>query len=79
MAILTVAVDADLLRAARIRALQQGTSVDAVIREFLEGYAGSDARSPAVEAFADTAAQVSAGSGGQRWSRDELHDRAALR
>ena len=39
---LTITVDDDVLRRARIRALEQGTSVNAVLREFLESYAGAD-------------------------------------
>ena len=39
---LTIVVDDEVLRRARIRALEQGTSVNAVLREFLESYAGSD-------------------------------------
>jgi plasmid stability protein len=38
---LTIAVDDEVLRRARIRALEQGTSVNAVLREFLESYAGA--------------------------------------
>ena len=40
---LTITVDDETLRRARIRALSQGTSVNAVLRELLESYAGSEA------------------------------------
>ncbi len=40
MSNLTIVVDAETLKRARIRALEEGTSVNAVLREFLEGYAG---------------------------------------
>jgi predicted HicB family RNase H-like nuclease len=33
---LTITVDDEVLRRARIRALQQGTSVNVLLREFLE-------------------------------------------
>jgi len=42
MANLTLTIDEDALRRARIRALEHGTSVNAVVREFLESYAGSE-------------------------------------
>ncbi len=40
MSNLTITVDAEALKKARLRALAQGTSVNAVLREFLEAYAG---------------------------------------
>lgn len=38
---LTITVDEEALRRARVRALNQGTSVNALLREFLEAYAGT--------------------------------------
>ena len=38
---LTITVDDEALRRARIRALEQGISVNAILREFLEAYAGT--------------------------------------
>jgi predicted nucleic acid-binding protein len=40
MANLTITVDEELLRRARIRALEQGTSVNALLREYLSAFAG---------------------------------------
>ncbi len=37
---LTITVDGEALKRARIRALEEGTSVNAVLRERLEEYAG---------------------------------------
>lgn len=37
---LTITVDEQTLKKARIRALEEGTSVNAVLREHLEAYAG---------------------------------------
>jgi plasmid stability protein len=79
MANLTVTIDDDTLRSARVRALQQGTSVNAVVRQFLQVYAGQDPRQQAVAAFTERARTHGAGSGGRRWTREDLHDRAALR
>src|SRR5450759_5125458 len=41
MANLTITIDDALLRRARMRALEQGTSVNALLREYLVAYAGS--------------------------------------
>lgn len=79
MANLTVTIDDDLLRQARIRALEQGTSVNAAVRAFLEAFAGNDQRQRAIDRFLERARAGGAGSGGRSWTRDELHDRAALR
>jgi len=43
MANLTIAIDEELLRRARLRALEQGTSVHALLREYLEAWAGEGA------------------------------------
>lgn len=77
MANLTVSVDERVLRRARIRALERGTSVNAVVAEYLERYAGADATATALAGFLDLAARVDAGSGagGRTWRRDELYDR----
>lgn len=70
MANLTIAVDDDTLRRARVRAAKQGTSVNAVLRAELGRYAGHDNEHPA-DAFL-AFAREHAGSG-SNWSRDELH------
>lgn len=72
---LTITIDDELLKRARIRALTQGTSVNAVVREFLISYAGSDAENAARLRLADLArnSTASSGSGGRAWSRDEAY------
>jgi len=74
---LTLSIDDDTLRAARIRALQQGTSVNAVVREYLASYAGHRSAREAMRAFLDRAAEsrASSGPGGRSWTREELYDR----
>jgi plasmid stability protein len=74
---LTLTIDDDTLRAARIRALEQGTSVNAVVRDYLQSYAGrTDARA-ALQRMFDRADRSGARSGpaGRTWKRDELYDR----
>ncbi|MFC2144525.1 hypothetical protein ACFLQM_02430, partial [Acidobacteriota bacterium] len=60
---LTITVDDEVLRRARIRALSQGTSVNAVLREFLESYAGSDVEVGARKRLAELARGSTASSG----------------
>ena len=76
MANLTIAIDDDLLRRARIRALEQETSVNALLRDYLTAFADEkEARIKALEDILEIAASQKAGSGGRRWTRDELYDR----
>lgn len=81
MANLTVTVDERVLRRARIRALEQGTSVNAVVGEYLERYAGESPTAAALEAFLELTADLEAGSGpgGRTWRREDLYDRPILR
>lgn len=74
---LTITVDDEVLRRARIRALEQGTSVNAVLREFLESYAGADVEAAARSRLADLArsSTASSGPGGRSWTRAEIYDR----
>ena len=81
MSNLTLSIDDTLLKRARIRALEEGTSVNAVVREFLTAYAGGDPTEPAILRFIERATQfpASSGSEGRSWTREGLHDRAVLR
>ncbi|HET6582306.1 MAG TPA: hypothetical protein VFG69_02640 [Nannocystaceae bacterium] len=77
MSNLTITIDDDLLRRARMQALAQGTSVNAVLRAFLEAYVGSDGRIEARRRLVELAKRARSGSGrgGRTWTRDDLHDR----
>jgi plasmid stability protein len=55
----TLTIDEETLRRARIRALEQGTSVNAVVREFLQRYAED-------ESTIGRAAQGAVGRGADR-------------
>lgn len=72
---LTITVDDELLRRARVRALTQGTSVNAVLRDFLESYAGSDAETSARVRLANLAraSTASSGSEGRTWTREDVY------
>jgi hypothetical protein len=75
MASVTLTIDEDLLRRARIRALQQGTSVNGLVREWLERYAGEDRQRTATEQIIAIAerSQASSGDRGRTWTRDDVY------
>lgn len=77
MSNLTITVDAAVLRRARIRAIQEGTSVNAVLRAYLEAWSRAGGADDTGAALAELARASVAGSGpeGRRWTRDDLHDR----
>ncbi len=74
MANVTVAIDEDVLRRARIRALEAGTSVNALVRAYLESYVGSAAMH-ARHAIVDHADQHATRAGARSWTRQDLHER----
>ncbi len=77
MANLTITVDEHVLKRARIRAIEDGTSVNAYLRDQLERYAGTSRTEHALVDFASLADESSASSGrsGRAWSRDDIYDR----
>lgn len=76
MANLTITTDEETLQRARLRALEQGTSVNALLREYLETYAGGrSAREAAVAALLDLSRRTESRRGGRTWTRNELHER----
>lgn len=80
MANLTISVSETILRRARIRALEQGTSVNQVLSEYLARYAGVDAGAFALDRFLDLARETAAssGPGGRTWTRDDAHERPGI-
>ncbi len=81
MANLTLTIDESVLRRARIRALEEGTSVNAVVRQHLQRYAGDDDSRDAMRRILELArkSRASSGPSGRTWTRDELYDRDDLR
>jgi hypothetical protein len=60
--------------------LEQDTSVNAVLREYLECYAGTEhLRRDAVQKILDVSDTAESGRGNQTWSREELHERRGNR
>ncbi len=73
---LTLTVDEDLLRAARKVALDRDTSVNQLVREFLEQLVSEkDRRKEALRRIEEFWRTHSIEVGPITWTRDELHDR----
>lgn len=74
---LTISIEENLLKRARIRALERDTSVNALVRDFLEDLAAQAPPREGIGAILELARRSRAGSGpaGRSWTRDELHER----
>jgi len=76
---LTISVDEGVLKRARIRALEEDTSVNAVLGGYLKEYACLDEvrrnRQAALDRLLRIAEKNPIDRGGRRWNRDELYDR----
>ncbi|NJS37516.1 MAG: hypothetical protein HC765_15730 [Brachymonas sp.] len=72
---LTISLDESIIRSARVRAIQEGTSVSAKVREFLAQYGQDTSSRAAGQGFLDLARQSRANSEGARWKREDLYDR----
>ena len=77
---ITVAIDDETYRLARIRAAERSTSVSAMVREFLTSLTGTE---PPREKLGDIIGSIRAEGGGidpsDNLTREELHDRYAVR
>jgi hypothetical protein len=74
---LTLSIDDALLKRARIRALEQDTSVNALVRDYLKDLAGQTDPQDPIRALLEFAKSSHSGSGpgGRAWTRDELYKR----
>ena len=71
----TIALDSTLLRRARIKALEEGTSLNAVLRERVEEYVShASPAGTAKQTFLRLAA-ASRARGGRKVPREEMHER----
>lgn len=76
MANLTITVPDEVLKSARHRALEQGTSVNAVLREYLCQFAGTRAAYVnAGQRVLDLSHAAGSARGVATWSREDLHQR----
>lgn len=77
---ITVSVDDEVHRRARVRAAGLDTSVSAVVRRFLIEFAGGETDFERRKKLQDrTLASIRTFRAGDRLSRDEVHRRDALR
>jgi hypothetical protein len=72
---LTIQLDADVIRRARIVAANRGTSVSALVARELDRLVEQDARYDDARIRAQELMGRAAPRGGMTWRRDELHDR----
>lgn len=73
--IITFSVSDEIIHAARRRAEAMGTSVDQLIREYLEQFAGkSDPNTDVIE-FERLSRMSEGNSLGWKFNREELHER----
>jgi hypothetical protein len=76
MANLTITVDEQLLRRARVRAAELGTSVNAVLRDYMRSWAGEEGgRRRAVDSLLKRSSRARSARAGRRWTRESLHER----
>ena len=77
---ITVSVDEDVHRRARIKAAERGTSVAAVVHEFLLRWSGEETDFERRKRLQEeTLRSIRAFRGGDRLSREEVHGRADFR
>lgn len=80
MANLTLSIDDELLRKARVRALEHGTSVNELVRQYLaklvvDEQAERARRKAWIAEFEALARKGKGGSGDRKWRRDSLYER----
>ena len=76
MANLTITIDDEILRRARVRAMEQNTSVNSLVRDYLAAFAAIGTTwDQATDAILRLSAQSKSGRGDRHWTRDELHER----
>ncbi|MBO0802462.1 MAG: hypothetical protein J2P25_05240 [Nocardiopsaceae bacterium] len=72
---LTLTIDEDILRRTRIRALELGTSVNAMVRDYIRQVAGDSTAAEGIAEFFEATRGAGAGSGteGRSWIRDDVY------
>jgi len=72
---LTLQLDEDVIRRAKVLAAKRGTSVSGLVARELEELVAKDARYEDAWRRATEIMERSGPRGGRTWRRDELHDR----
>ena len=76
---ITLAIDEKLLARARQVALKRGTTLNQLVRSYLERLTFSTGAPSVAEEFARLWAEHQGHSGGRTWKREDLYDRPVLR
>ena len=72
----TLSIDEEDLKAARITALQNGTSLNAVVRDFIKNYIGQAQRNNELaDSILQTMSESDYSGASRKVSRDELYER----
>lgn len=72
---LTIQLDADVIREAKVIAARRGTSVSGLVAKELEHLVQADARYEQARQRAHDLMHGAQSRGGRSWQRDELHER----
>ena len=75
----TLSIDDDVLSRARELAARRGTSVNQLIREYLEELTSDISTEEALAELEELWRTSSGNSAGKRWTREEIHERGRLR
>ena len=76
MSNVTLSIEEEDLKKARIQALQNGTSLNAVIRDFIKQYVNRDTHyQQLTERVLKQTENTNELKGGRDWTREELYDR----
>lgn len=71
---LTITVDEQLLKRARLRALREGTSVNRLLRDKLESYVADDRRRrKAIRELLQLSRAARSGNGGRKLRREDVY------
>ena len=72
---ITLSVDDEVVRLARLRADQMGTSVNQLVRDYLEQLAGKEDAAKIAAEFVRLSALTQGDSKGWKFNREEVHER----
>ena len=75
----TLSIDEKLLARARELAYERGTSVNQLIRDYLERLTGRSGPEEVMEQLERLWSEHEGRSGGWKWNRDDVYDRPVLR
>ena len=74
---ITLSIDEDVVRTVRRYAAERGSTVNALVREFLTGLANREDRArKARQRIRQLSEQSTARVGSRSWPREELHERS---